>query len=1281
MNKVYALKRNAKRKLVVVAEIFSGIKCKSGGCIVSRLFINTMLTIGCISSYQAYASVVSATIPYQTYRDFAENKGGFQPGAENVSVYDKTGNLIRTLYQAPMIDFSATDRTGIATLVAPQYVVSVKHNSGYQNVKFGYGDDTSYTLVDRNNQWRDFHTPRLNKIVTEVTPFDITSAGTAKGTYQNTDRFPVFYRVGSGTQYVKDTNGALTNLMGAYSYKTGGIVNAPTISDWSFVTNTTNTPLSTYGTLGDSGSPLFTWDADQKKWVLLGVLNSYAGVLGKTNWYTIIPAGDVNNTMKQDADAPVNNKQGQGEIHWSYDEKKGVGSLTQGSATWSMHGNLGTTWPASLNSGKDLTFQGGGTVVLENTINQGAGTLTFNEDYTVKPLDSQIWKGGGIIVNGDNTVDWQVNGFQGDNLHKLGTGTLKINGTGINPGGLNVGEGTVVLAQRPDSAGNVQAFNSISIVSGRPTVVLNNDKQVNPDTIKWGFRGGKLDINSNNLTFHQLNGADDGAVLTNSGPLASLNLDFNKPDVTTIANIWHGHFTGNVDVSNMVTPGTQNDFVIDGGVDTQGSVTQQNGRLFMQGHPVVHAASGQYVADKLKALSDNSVLTQPVSFTQKDWESRQFAMKQLNLYNADFRLARNASLSTVINADNSTVTLGSEDLYIDLNDGNGVKFMPKQGQSKATTESDQSRFSGHVQLRQGSSLTVNEHFIGGIDSANSATTITSTDAILSHFSRFTHSSLSLTQGANLTAKAGLFSDGTINSDTGAILSLLSEQPGTMYSAQSWKLTGQNTKLNVWGGGGVLSGAICADENASINIGSEDSYISTVYHGDIHAPLASATLKNTGWHANNHSLVKSLTLNGAKLSFSNGKGLGSLTTNTLMANNSTFIMNVYGKAADTVTVSRKLAGKNNTLVVVPTVASVKEGASSVPLVTAPKETQHDVFTLNPVSLRAGFHNVTPQIDLLETDTSKQWRLHGFNVQPDKHALRTGKSFMDVGYKNFIAEISNLNDRMGDLRHTHGDTGAWARINNGSGSSSDGFSGSYTHLQIGADRKQGFEGGDLFTGVTATFTKSANQGTGWAGKTNSTGIGVYASAVFDSGLYTDVIGKYVRHDNHYLSNGLGMPEQDYGSHSWYLGAETGWRFFLSGDAYVQPQTELVYGKVSGNQFAWQFNDSEMNMQRKQMQPLISRTGIESGKTFKGKNWELTALAGVSYQYDLFKPEETVFEDFSGNTSIKNGKDNRMVFNVGVNAKIKENIRLSLNAERSEFGRYNIDKLLNANIRYTF
>ncbi|HED1360117.1 TPA: autotransporter outer membrane beta-barrel domain-containing protein, partial [Escherichia coli] len=429
-----------------------------------------------------------------------------------------------------------------------------------------------------------------------------------------------------------------------------------------------------------------------------------------------------------------------------------------------------------------------------------------------------------------------------------------------------------------------------------------------------------------------------------------------------------------------------------------------------------------------------------------------------------------------------------------------------------------------------------------------------------------------------------------------------------------------------------------------------------------------------------SVAKSLTLNGSTLSF-NRFGQGGLTSDTLEATNSSFIINADGKAADTVTVNQALTGGNNTLVVIPTTNSVKQGGDPVSLVTAPKNTQSNIFTLNPVSINAGFHSFTPQLDVLETDVNKQWRLEGFYIQPDKAALRTGKSFMDLGYKNFITEINNLNDRMGDLRHTHGETGAWARLNSGSGSATDGFTGSYTHLQIGADRKHIIEGGELFTGVTATFTSSNNRGTGWSGRTKSTGIGVYASAMFDSGLYVDTIGKYVRHDNHYSSSALGMPEQDYGSHSWYLGAEAGWRFSLPDETYIQPQTELIYGTVSENQFAWQFNGGEIYMQRKQMQPLIGRTGIEFGKTFRGKDWEMTALTGINYQYDLFKPTVTAFKDLAGDTYINNGKDSRVVFNVGVNTKIKENTRISLNVERSEFGSYNIDKLINANIRYTF
>lgn len=59
-------------------------------------------------------------------------------------------------------------------------------------------------------------------------------------------------------------------------------------------------------------------------------------------------------------------------------------------------------------------------------------------------------------------------------------------------------------------------------------------------------------------------------------------------------------------------------------------------------------------------------------------------------------------------------------------------------------------------------------------------------------------------------------------------------------------------------------------------------------------------------------------------------------------------------------------------------------------------------------------------------------------------------MSGNYKAFLTEVNNLNKRMGDLRDTNGEAGAWARIMSGAGSASGGYSDNYTHVQIGVDK---------------------------------------------------------------------------------------------------------------------------------------------------------------------------------------------------------------------------------------
>lgn len=416
MNKIYAVKRNAKGEIVVVSEISKGISKRIASRLPKYFLFSSIIPF--FYSFSLCASDVGNILPYQTYLDFAQNKGVFQAGTQSITLYDKSGNATGVLDEAPMIDFSSVDKIGVATLVNPQYVVSVKHNVGYQSVRYG---NYTYKIVDRNNHSSlDFHAPRLNKIVTEVIPAEMTQAGTVSGIYANKTRFPVFYRIGSGTQYIKTPSGQLQYISAAYSYLTGGTVGSlGSYQRGEMITtssgqlyNSANGPMATYGEAGDSGSPLFGFDTTINKWSLVGVLTAGNGAGGNGNNWAVIPVDYVKGVLAQDSDPAVNNTSSE-KILWTFDNQTGNGNLTQGDQSWDMHGSINGE---NINNGKNLTFLGSdGQIMLNNSVDQGAGTLIFNANYTVSADADKTWKGGGIIVNSARNVDWQVNGVQGDN--------------------------------------------------------------------------------------------------------------------------------------------------------------------------------------------------------------------------------------------------------------------------------------------------------------------------------------------------------------------------------------------------------------------------------------------------------------------------------------------------------------------------------------------------------------------------------------------------------------------------------------------------------------------------------------------------------------------------------------------------------------------------------------------------------------------------------------------------------------------------------------------------
>lgn len=1377
MNRIYSLRYSAvARGFIAVSEFARKCVHKS----VRRLCFPVLLLIPVLFSAGSLAGTVNNELGYQLFRDFAENKGMFRPGATNIAIYNKQGEFVGTLDKAAMPDFSAVDsEIGVATLINPQYIASVKHNGGYTNVSFGDGENR-YNIVDRNNAPSlDFHAPRLDKLVTEVAPTAVTAQGAVAGAYLDKERYPVFYRLGSGTQYIKDSNGQLTKMGGAYSWLTGGTVGSLSSYQNGEMISTSsglvfdyklNGAMPIYGEAGDSGSPLFAFDTVQNKWVLVGVLTAGNGAGGRGNNWAVIPLDFIGQKFNEDNDAPVTFRTSEGgALEWSFNSSTGAGALTQGTTTYAMHGQQGN----DLNAGKNLIFQGqNGQINLKDSVSQGAGSLTFRDNYTVTTSNGSTWTGAGIVVDNGVSVNWQVNGVKGDNLHKIGEGTLTVQGTGINEGGLKVGDGKVVLNQQADNKGQVQAFSSVNIASGRPTVVLTDERQVNPDTVSWGYRGGTLDVNGNSLTFHQLKAADYGAVLANNvDKRATITLDYalradkvalngwsesgkgtagnlykyNNPYTNTtdyfilkqstygyfptdqssnatwefvghsqgdaqklVADrfntagyLFHGQLKGNLNVDNRLPEGVTSALVMDGAADISGTFTQENGRLTLQGHPVIHAYNTQSVADKLAASGDHSVLAQPTSFSQEDWENRSFTFDRLSLKNTDFGLGRNATLNTTIQADNSSVTLGDSRVFIDKKDGQGTAFTLEEGTSVATKDADKSVFNGTVNLDNQSVLNINDIFNGGIQANNSTVNISSDSAVLGN-STLTSTALNLNKGANALASQSFVSDGPVNISD-ATLSLNSRPDEVSHTllpvydyAGSWNLKGDDARLNV-GPYSMLSGNINVQDKGTVTLGGEGELspdltlqnqmlyslfngYRNIWSGSLNAPDATVSMTDTQWSMNGNSTAGNMKLNRTIVGFNGGtSSFTTLTTDNLDAVQSAFVMRTDLNKADKLVINKSATGHDNSIWVNFLKKPSDKDTLDIPLVSAPEATADNLFRAS--TRVVGFSDVTPTLSVRKEDGKKEWVLDGYQVARNDGQGKAAATFMHISYNNFITEVNNLNKRMGDLRDINGEAGTWVRLLNGSGSADGGFTDHYTLLQMGADRKHELGSMDLFTGVMATYTDTDASADLYSGKTKSWGGGFYASGLFRSGAYFDLIAKYIHNENKYDLNFAGAGKQNFRSHSLYAGAEVGYRYHLTDTTFVEPQAELVWGRLQGQTFNWNDSGMDVSMRRNSVNPLVGRTGVVSGKTFSGKDWSLTARAGLHYEFDLTDSADVHLKDAAGEHQINGRKDSRMLYGVGLNARFGDNTRLGLEVERSAFGKYNTDDAINANIRYSF
>lgn len=109
--------------------------------------------------------------------------------------------------------------------------------------------------------------------------------------------------------------------------------------------------------------------------------------------------------------------------------------------------------------------------------------------------------------------------------------------------------------------------------------------------------------------------------------------------------------------------------------------------------------------------------------------------------------------------------------------------------------------------------------------------------------------------------------------------------------------------------------------------------------------------------------------------------------------------------------------------------------------------------------------------------------------------------------------------------------------------------------------------------------------------------------------------------------------------------------------------------------------MSLKNKRSTPVIGRAGIVAGREFINNDWKIIFRTGIDYQADLKSSGKTILKDDFDIKTMKQKKDGRMLYHLGLNAEIKDNIHAGLEIERSTFGKYNIDHAINATFRYSF
>ena len=297
------------------------------------------------------------------------------------------------------------------------------------------------------------------------------------------------------------------------------------------------------------------------------------------------------------------------------------------------------------------------------------------------------------------------------------------------------------------------------------------------------------------------------------------------------------------------------------------------------------------------------------------------------------------------------------------------------------------------------------------------------------------------------------------------------------------------------------------------------------------------------------------------------------------------------------------------------------------------------------------------------------------QTENTKLSALNSVTAMGTMAWRHDMNDLTKRMGELRTSPEGIGSWVRLY---GSEQEygrqDVTTKSTSVQVGSDYDVGY---GWKVGGAFTYTDGSSDYANGSSDNKAYGLAAYGSWLHEGGAFVDVIAKYSRLKSDFDMSVMSGTSKN---NAYSASAEFGWYVPFANVAFVEPQAEITYGVVKGDDFT---TSNGVAISQKDTKALIGRLGVRTGLHFNENKGVVYARASVLRD---FKGESEFTASLVSDSSVRSTvKDDiggtYYEMGIGANYKFADNAYTYVDFERQNGGDVKEKWRWNVGFRYVW